>query len=308
MPTEKERDILSSLTQADGKIVFMRACIDIVAYWGGSAFDHAAGIVHFFERSRDVVGSSIRMYKTETMSRARPIRKDSLGLVPFWFSKTKSRRDIYMLYLESTEIEGEASDRAFALHALEMKEEEVGFVRLVLPIDFVSDAKQFVALTASLVEKLEFGSGNAGYSVTWNTSQRFTGRSKVAMANVRNRYPGLDLADPGSTKYIGNTGIKSVNWLTLINKQAVEALGGRKKLAAALGKDVTVHDIEHGAIIQAGPAPLLGDVNRRDNVPLYHQVGRVLAPIRSKSHPPFLKVGPLVSKTVSDEWLSRFDE
>jgi hypothetical protein len=243
------------------------------------------------------------------MSRARELKKDTLDLVPFWFQKTKSRRDIYMLYLESSAVEGEVSDRAFALHAVEAKGEEVGFVRLIVPVDYVEPqtAEAFIALTNDLVHDLDFAFGLAGYALNWNTSTRFVDTARAFMGALRGRFPGLDLSDPGSTKYVAGKGIKCANWLTLLNQKSVDQLGGRKKLTAALGKEVVIHDVPHGVILQAGPAPQFGDTNRREDVPLYRQVGRVIAPIRSHIHPPFLKVGPLVSQTATEEWLARFD-
>jgi hypothetical protein len=304
-----DETVLTRLTQSEKGIVFLRPCLDVSCYWAGSAFEHAGGIVHFYQRSLKVIGKKLTLYRTETMSKARPLKKDSLGLIPFWFEQTKSRRDIYMLYLESSPKEGEVSDHAFALHAVEAKGEEVGFVRLILPVDFIEKEKlSFIDLTKELVQELEFDSGHAGYSLNWNTSRRFADSAKAFMGTLRGRYPGLDLSHPGNTKYIAGKGIKCVNWLTLINEDSVKRLGGKKKLAAALGKGVVVHEVPHGAIIQAGPTPQIGDVNRRETLPIYHQVGRVLAPLRSAAHPAFLKVGPLVSQSASNEWLARFDE
>jgi len=111
------------------------------------------------------------------------------------------------------------------------------------------------------------------------------------------------------TNYAGQ-GIKGVNWLTFLHPNFVQRMGGRAALGAALDlPGVEVLDLPSGLMIQAGPAPEIGDTNAQQDCPYYHQVGRVLAPIRDKKFPGLF--GPPGS-TMSDaettrEWLSRFD-
>src|SRR6516225_5953645 len=101
--------VFDRLTYKRKGVVFLIPCIDVVCYWAGSAFDRINGIVDFYEQSLAVIGKAIRFYQTETMAQAAPLKKDSLGLIPFWFRKTKSRRDVYILLLESGESANDVS-------------------------------------------------------------------------------------------------------------------------------------------------------------------------------------------------------
>ena len=300
--------VFDRLTYKRKGVVFLIPCIDVVCYWAGSAFDRINGIVDFYEQSLAVIGKAIRFYQTETMAQAAPLKKDSLGLIPFWFRKTKSRRDVYILLLESGESANDVSDSAFAFQAIEAGDESTGYIRLILPVSFIDkDADKLLEFAERLIQRLDFGFGQAGYSLNWNEIGQSAELATATMTTLAKRYPGLDLSDPGSTQYTAADGIKCVNWLTIINESSCEHLGGIKKLEKELGEDIHIHRLPRGVMIQAGPRPEIGDVNRRQTLPLYHQVGRVLAPIRSSEHPAFLTVNGVEDDDATNEWLSRFD-
>jgi hypothetical protein len=299
----------AALTRTRDDVVFMRPCLDLTCYWRGSAFEHAQGILRFHQRCIDLIGARLTSYKTETMASPKPLKKDSLELVPFWFTGTRSRRDIYMLYLESSAFIANVSDGAFALHAIEAEDESLGYARIVVPPEAaLSHPERFVQLALDLVAELRFDFGHGGFGLNWLAAPRFDDDVRTVLGNLRTRYAGLDLSDPGSTKYCAGSGIKCANWLTLLSTEQVESLGGVEAIAQTVGKEVTLHPLPHGLLIQAGPQPELGDVNRREALLLYRRVGRLVAPLRSEIHPPFLKVDGVVSEGDTDEWLARFDD
>ena len=118
------------------------------------------------------------------------------------------------------------------------------------------------------------------------------------------RYPGIDIPDLDGDLYVIKNGIKCVNWLTFLNKAYCDRLGGVEGMHKSLGGDIMVHLLANGVIIQAGPRPEIGDVNRRARLPLYRKVGRVLASLRAKDHPPFI---PSADDDATEKWLGRFD-
>ena len=302
--------VLEKLTLAKDGVVFLRPCVDVVCYWRGSAFDNVEGILDFYAKSLQLVGDSLVYYQTETIGAPRKLRKDTLGLLEFWLKKTKSRRDVYVLQLESGALAEDVSDRAISFQAIEAGDDEsTGFIRLMLPIGFVgAGATPLIELAKNLFERIEFNFGLAGYSLNWNEMGRFAEKATTAMADIRKRYPGLDLADPGSSQYVESGSIKCGNWLTMLGTACVKRLGPTTKWQARLGENVAVHALPVGTMIQAGPAPDIGDTNRRQNVPLYHQVGKVLAPLRDPEHPAFLTVDGEDDDDATNEWLARFDK
>jgi hypothetical protein len=123
-----------ALTVTSDGVTCLKPCRDIVFYWTGSVFDRAAGIIEFYRRSLALLRPHATFFRTETMRGAQPLKKDSLELVPFWLGETKTRRETYMLYLESGRVADEPSDTAFYLQALEYGAMAKGYVRLILPV------------------------------------------------------------------------------------------------------------------------------------------------------------------------------
>jgi hypothetical protein len=95
--------------------------------------------------------------------------------------------------------------------------------------------------------------------------------------------------------------------LTFLSRDYCNRLGGVSVLRKQFEATVVIHDAKDGVMIQAGPAPDIGDVNRQKNLPIYQQVGRALAPIRCKEHPPLFGPRGLADQEATDKWLSRFD-
>jgi hypothetical protein len=297
------------LFRNDAEVEYLKLCLDITIYWVGSVFDIAEGVIDFFEQSMEVVGKDTKYFETETMGGARPVRPDTMSLIPFWFAKTKSRRSIYMLFLESGPKPDLPSDKAFSLRAIEaMRDPPVGAVRLILPVATIGQsATAFIELAKRLVRKLKFASGHGGYSVNWNETGDFGFDAEQKMFQLSHRYPGIDLPSFTCTLHDIHTGFKRVNWLTFLGADLVEDLGDDLAPLRATKSPIVVHDLPHGLMIQAGPRPETGDVNRRQFLPLYREVGRAIASARMPNHPAFLMNGSAYDEDASAAWLSRFD-
>src|ERR1051326_4109738 len=102
--------VWDKLTFRQDEVDYLKPCLDIVFYWTGSMFDRAEGILNIYQRSLDSIKSNVSFYRTETMTSARHVKKDTFDLLPFWFKKTVARRRIYMLYLENGHVAQESSD------------------------------------------------------------------------------------------------------------------------------------------------------------------------------------------------------
>jgi hypothetical protein len=291
----------------DQDVAYLLPCLDVTLYWTGSVFDRREGVIAFHQRCVDLIGSSFKFFRTETMGRARPLKKDTLGLVPFWFGDDSKRRDIYMLFLESGNVPDEPSDRAFALNASPGM--GFGFVRLVLPVDTIeagADSFRDLALELARLVKPEFG--QAGVSVNWNHLGDHETAAIETMTGLAARYPGIDMAHPFSTQFAVSKGIKCINWLTFLGAHFVSRVGGTDELRRSLGGGIEVHDLGFGVAVQAGTSPEIGDVNRRKNLPLYHTVGHALASLRTTEHPPIFGPEGIGDHATTRPWLARFDQ
>jgi Protein of unknown function (DUF3396) len=297
-------DLANELTLRAGDSIYLQPCLDIVLYWAGTPFERADGIVSFYEKSLELIGNDLRFFKTETMGAAKPLKKDTLGLVSFWFRETDSRRDIYTLTLESGASHDEPSDRAFSLNVIPGR----GFVRLVLPVAFVAESPAaFLNLATALSETLPYDFGQAGLSVNWKRRGGFGDEAMLGMTMMASRYPGFDMSDPSSTMFVVTKGIKCVNWLTFLSRGYVDRLGGVDQLLKNAQPAVGVRSLAKGVAVQAGVAPEPGDSNRLDMLPAYHEAGKLLAPIRSREHPALFGPDGFADNEITNKWLARFD-
>jgi hypothetical protein len=294
----------------DGE-TFAKLCLDVTVYWRGSAFDRAAGIAHFYKRALKEIRKQLKYYETGTMSGAKPLRKDSLEMIPFWFQKAKRRSDIYMMNLESGENRNEPSDRAFFLLADEEDEEPLGAMKVSLPVSYADEADAYVTLVQELVEKLDFESGHAGYSLNWDPRGDTALEAQESMFFVATRFPGIDLFDLDVTlvsmRKTKPSGIKCVNWITLLGRGLLERVDGFKSLQQQLKDRATVIQMPGGVLIRAGEKPSVGDRNRRADLSAYRAVGTLLAPLRFVDHRRLFGSPAKVDEDVTEAWLGRFD-
>ena len=285
----------------------MKLCLDLAVYWTGRPQGHRAGLLHFFERSLELVGDSLRFYRTASMRKPHPVDADALAMLPHWLGDEEFDEDYWMMYLESGSAPGEPSDRALRFHY--DAEGDAGEFRLVLPVDTIDrrGAQGIVDLYAELVASLGFASGLAGYGLNWD----YLDRSRAAFRAIRSvsqRYRGIDVPACGSTEYVIPRGIKGPGWLTLLSDALLHRLGGIAALEKALGGRATVRRISGGSIVQAGAMPSIGDVNQRHALPHYDAVGRALAPIRAKGHPAILHDDRGIGdEDITEAWLARFE-
>lgn len=293
------------LTFSHGDLAYLVPCADVTLYWTGSVFDHSQGILDFYREGLALIEPDLKHYRTETMGAARPLKKDTLDLLPLWLAQTTARRDIYMLFLESGTAADEPSDRAFAMSA----SPGMGYVRLILPTSYAVDSREaFLDLALRLSRTFAFDSGHAGFALNWNPLGKQTRRPVQTMYALAARYPGLDISYPSTTQFVVLKGIKGANWLTFLGSEYAKRLGGLEILRKAFGANITVHDVGGGRIaIQAGAAPQIGDVNRQDTVPVYRDVGRLVAPVRATPHPRMIGPGGIPDDESTENWLRRFD-
>jgi hypothetical protein len=295
--------------------VVLTECFDITVYVRHSFHDVRQGVMNFYQESMKAIGPAVGWYYTETMGRAKKVTPKVLDMVPFWFSPGTKVRSIYQMTLRSGTHADEITPVRFQLFASDTKPGEkptddrssdTGILRLTLPPEAADDPERMITLTKALVRSLPFVSGHAGYGLVWEEKDLDPDVLNRIRAWAR-RYAGLDVFGFLSVENLVVTGIKSVNWLTLINDDAVAKLGGLAALKRKLKAPVVVHSIPGGVIIQAGPAPSRGDVNKGETLPVYRQVARVLAPVREQPDPD--EIYPFVgNENATVDWLARFEE
>jgi hypothetical protein len=282
----------------------VKLCLDIVLYYDGGFRENADGILHFYNQAIEVVGDKVQYFLTDGEGTFKKVKKDTLQMLPFWTTADAVPRAIYGLDLEGGPTGKDISDTAFQTGNFPGSP---GWVRLMLPLEFISSGvDRFISLARSAAEKLQFLSGTGGYAV--NVKRDYLSKLENGrIALISKRFPGVDIGRPLFFSSFLSQSIKCVNWLTFIGDWAVDELGGIATIKSRLGKDIVVHELPHGLMIQAGPGPRFGDVNRREELPFYRKVGQVVKPLRI----PLDVLGrydEIGGNQNTRNWLARFDK
>lgn len=308
-------NLTEKLSYYQGKICYLTVCLDIVFYFENSLFEHAQEVIAFYHKVLEVIGSHLTYSQNDNMGKARKITSKALESVPFWFENPEiAMRPILMFELESGSSANSVSDCAFSLLDNETLGSNLsqigdGHLRVMLPINTIEKSvTPLIELAKSLANLVKYSSGHAGFSVNRQTpgGGDYAGEAHRQCYFLSQRYLGIDFDDGIGTSQYVYQGIKCATWLTFINPHHIECLGGQEKIIETLGPECPVHTLNHGLMVQAGPRPELGDVNRQQTLPYYHRVGRLLKPIRLQQHSQFLETP--TGEDVTMQWLARFDE
>lgn len=276
----------------------LRLCLHVLLYYEGLFADTADDILNFYQTALPHIREHVRYYGVDGNFRLKKVKKSTFDMLPFWAQAVDEERLQYGLVLESGVSNKDRSDRAFHLYQRGIV--SPGFVRLMLPIETVADgADGFVELVHALVGDMPVIYGNAGFALSY-----YGGGYAERVLALSRRYRGVDMAEPYDFRSYVTEGIPSAHWITILGERFMKSFEGG--VASRVGPDVTVTEATHATIIQAGPMPSFGEVNRRDTLPLVHQVGRALARVRI----PETALGEyngIGDGPNTREWLARFD-
>lgn len=138
--------------------------------------------------------------------------------------------------------------------------------------------KSFAELVFRWIQRLQPVSGTAGWGITRGSEWMTASGEAPLIAPYLLRFPGLGwIPDPSFPFFMDlfATHITDINWLTIINKELAERVGGIGKLRL-LDNDVSIAEYPGGYVIQAGERPEYGDMEKGNNLPLYGKVQNLL--------------------------------
>jgi len=194
------------------------------------------------------------------------------------------------------------------------------YFSVVLPFSWLQgkDGEQaFQKLVHGWCQVLKPFHGYAGLGAIQSMDGTEKKRTNHLVYPLAKRFPGLEVDKPGTIASKMKRGggalkIKGVNWLTALDDECFEQLGGRQAVLSDLGDEFILYEYEGGVLIQAGLTPQLGDVNQQHIPRYYQQLSRKLKPIRltfPEGH--YLIKSPNKNEqsnaAASNEWLARFD-
>jgi hypothetical protein len=255
---------------------------------------------------------ALRYYATENMRRHKPVTKSVFRMLPTWLAPGAPPREYVHIEMKDGEQHQDAPAHKLDVYGLEPKSSLFGrgranLVSMAFPAEWAQEEpEEFREFVVGLAETFPFVSGHAGFAFEVSRYESEESQTFAWAKSMRHR--GIDIARPPLDAIaVGHDAVKGVGWLTLVSRALLEKLGGQAKIRRALPADVKTTEVSRGVVLQAGPAPELGDTNRKDLLPLYREVYRVVAPLVqiAASRSPSLDIEEdYVEKT--RKWFARF--
>ncbi len=198
--------------------------------------------------------------------------------------------------------------------------DEPAYFSIVLPFNWLQGREgeqAFQKLVHGWCQILKPFHGYAGLGAIQSMDGTEKKRTIRLVYPLAKRFSGLEVDKPSTIATRMEEGnstlkIKGVNWLTALDDECFEQLGGRQAVLSDLGDEFILYEYEGGVLIQAGLTPQPGDINQQHIPRYYQQLARKLKPIRlvfPEGH--YLIASPNKSEQsnaeASNEWLARFD-
>jgi hypothetical protein len=184
----------------------------------------------------------------------------------------------------------------------------LGFLHVSFPLLwFVEHRGTLPGYALELCQRMRPLSGYAGIGVLESHDGYTRDEYQPVVREIAERFPGLEVEDRVGHNIHLRTGIKGVNWLTILGDRWVKEMG-LDYLRTRLDESFGFYPYDGGLIIQAGPKPQIGDAQANRWPQHYVTLAKVLKKIQITNHNPFHFGGPgRMNHQASLAWLFRFD-
>lgn len=175
-----------------------------------------------------------------------------------------------------------------------------GVLELTLPRE--TSPGVLLRLAREVAECGPFFSGVGGFVTRWNAGHRHLAFDRIH--SWCQRYWGLDVQDAEQMSWLAPRGLPGSNWLTLVGRPLLEALGEAAPGLEEGERDaVSVIALSHGFLVRAGEEATVGDLNRTELPAAYMAAARRLAPAFVPEPPPF--GGAFAREQHAGKWFRR---
>jgi hypothetical protein len=259
--------------------------------------------------------AKLTFYSTENMRKHQPVNKRVLNMLETWLKPGAPPRPTYVLELRDGEHQTWAPKYHFWVYGKELlpdgtQPKQANYVAMAFPHEWgLERTEEMLQFTRSLCEIFPFSTGHAGYSFV--CSRYADEESQTYAWKKCMRHRGIDIfgfvIDPLA---VDHDAVKGVNWLTILDDRFVKELGGEAKVRKALPKAVETLPVKNGLLLKAGDQPQIGDTNRREFLPEYKAVYKLIKPLveRAIDRWPSLNLAGEDFAEQTRSWIRRFDD
>lgn len=276
---KKDKFRVTSSTQKSAEVCGLRTETKI--WFDAPPFEFPQDYLELFDELAEPIRERANFYQTYNMAEWKAPSARTFSSPKTWLRRHKpdAARSLFVREARAT------SDAALCGIDTRIHGEQsfawgdnADYIRQILPAsDFQERASEFIERAISVCERVPFSSGHIGFALETSpllgTALQTEGQRAAYALSVR--HPGATIGgflETRAMRFI--KGVAGVSWLTLLGAAPVEALGGRQALREALAStpEIVMHEAQHGVVIQAGPAPALGDVNKGKDLPIHRAV------------------------------------
>lgn len=182
-------------------------------------------------------------------------------------------------------------------------------LRFSLPILYVEEnPSAFQAMFVSFARRLNALHGYGGYGLVLSAVR--VSDNQPFEAFLADKLHGLDVGPPVAGAAHAHEGIKTVSWLTAVNYEMVEKVGGLFAIRSELPMDwFALYDYGAGLVVQAGPKPEAGptDQPKPARLVLPNMLFREVRAPKVSLHYASMEGEPRLIGWGAEQWLRRFD-
>lgn len=182
-------------------------------------------------------------------------------------------------------------------------------LRFSLPLLYVEDhPTAFQEMFVSFAKRLKAIHGYGGHGLVLSAVR--LGDNQPFEAYLSDQLAGMDVGHPVSGSSHSHEGIKTVSWLTAVNYDMVEKVGGLMRIRSELPMTwFALYDYGSGLVIQAGPTPEAAptDQPKPARLVLPNMLFREVRSPQINVHYSSKDGEPRIIGWAADQWLKRFD-
>lgn len=184
-------------------------------------------------------------------------------------------------------------------------------VRFSMPLLYVEENPlAFQAMFVKFADVLKAVHGYGGNGLVLSLVRDYDNEPTEAI--ISEEYNDYDIGSPIKAMKGAGTGIKTVSWLTAINNELLEKVGGLSAVRSELPRDwFALYPYSSGIVIQAGPSALSAPLNDEAKPALYVLPDMLLKDLRSTNMGSFHGASAFgearIRGAAAARWMERFD-
>ena len=228
--------------------------------------------------------------------------------------KRRKENDLFALTYTSGEQPHDAGDWEFDVSGMRGWEAKMvvrgtSALRFSLPLLFVEEnPTAFQTMFLSFAKRLNALHGYGGHGLVLSAVRLSDNQPFEAF--LADKLSGLDVGHPVAGATHAHEGIKTVSWLTAVNYEKVEKVGGLSVIRSQLPMDwFALYDYGVGLVIQAGPTPEAAptDQPRPARLVLPNMLLKEVRAPKVSLHYGSKDGEPRLNGWAAEQWLKRFD-